>query len=247
MTKNKVSATIITFNEELNIERCLKSLNWADEILVIDSHSTDKTVEICNHYNCKVIQTEWKGFGKTKKLAVDNASNNWIFSIDADEEVTESLKKRIEEILEEPQFNGYKIKRRSYYLGKEIKYCGWDRDYPLRLFNKSFGNFNDKEVHESVIINGSKNKIEEPLLHFTYPTISSHINKMNRYSDLSLYDRKSDKSYGLFTSLLLGLNKFLKMYLLQRGFLDGKIGFLLSINSAFGVYLKYVKVWQNRN
>lgn len=240
---NKLSATIITFNEEKNIERCLKSLQWLDEIVIVDSYSTDKTIEICEKYGCKIIQTEWKGFGNTKKYAVDNASNNWIFSIDADEEVSEELRIEIEKLLKNPEFNAYKIKRNSFYLNEEIKYCGWHRDFPLRLFNRKYGNFNDKQVHESVIINGEKGKIEAPLYHYTYPTISSHFSKINRYSDLA-QNNISSKKYGITISIFLGLNKFMKMYVLQKGFLDGKIGFLLSFHSAFGVYLKYIKTWQ---
>jgi glycosyltransferase involved in cell wall biosynthesis len=243
---NKISAVIITNNEANNIERCLKSLSWVDEIVVIDSYSKDNTIEICNSYNCKVIQIEWNGFGNTKKFAVDNASNDWIFSIDADEEVTDELRVRILDVLKEPKYNGFNIKRKSYYLGQEIKYCGWNNDFPLRLFNKNYGNFNSKEVHESVILNGSKSKIYEPLLHYTYPTISLHISKMNRYTDLSLKEIDNDKNYSILISILLGVNKFLKMYFLQKGFLDGKAGLVLSLNSAFGIYLKYIKVWQRK-
>jgi len=245
--KNNISATIITYNEELNIERCLKSLTWVNEIIVVDSYSSDNTVDVCKKFKAKIIQTDWNGFGNSKKFAVDNSSNDWILSIDADEVVTDSLKEKIQGILNNPEYKGYKIKRRSHYLGKEIKHCGWDRDYPLRLFNKKYGNFNNKEVHESVIISGNKTKVEEPLMHYTYPTISSHISKMNRYTDLAFNNITSVNKYSILSSLLLGLNKFLKMYILQKGFLDGKVGFLLSINSAFGIYLKYVKIWDRKN
>lgn len=239
---NKISATIITLNEEVNIERCLKSLDWVNEIVIVDSGSTDHTIAICEKYNCKIIIAEWKGFGKTKKNAVDAASHDWIFSIDADEEVTNDLKNKILSILEDPKFEGYKIKRTSYYLGARIKYCGWDRDFPVRLFNRKNGNFNDKEVHESVIINGQKGKVNESLLHYTYPTISSHISKMNRYTDLSLLQQK--KYYSIFSAIIFGINKFFNMYFLQKGFLDGKVGFLLCLNSSYGVFLKYIKTWQ---
>ena len=247
MERNKISATIITQNEELNIERCLTSLSWVDEIVIVDSYSTDKTIEICKRFKCKIIQTDWKGFGNTKRFAVDNASNDWILSIDADELVTEELKNRIENILIDPKYQAYNIKRISYYLNRRVNHCGWDRDYPLRLFDRNYGNFNDKEVHESVVIKGNKTKLEEAILHYTYPNISSHINKINRYTDLSSIEMEGKRSYGILTSLLLGINKFLKMYFLQKGFLDGRIGFILSINSAFGVYLKYLKTWRPKN
>ncbi|MCB0749128.1 MAG: glycosyltransferase family 2 protein [Ignavibacteriae bacterium] len=241
----KISATLIVKNEEKNIARCLKSLSWVDEIVVVDSYSTDRTVEICNEYNCKVIQTAWLGFGKTKKFAVDNASHDWILSIDADEEVTPELQKKIKELLVKPYYKGYYIKRKSFYLGKEVKHCGWNKDYPVRLFNRNFGNFNDKEVHESIKIKSEKSKIHEPLLHYTYQTIASHIEKVNRYSSLAAEELiKKEKYYSVFSAVIFGIVRFIKMYFIQLGFLDGRIGFILCYNSAFSVYLKYVKTCQ---
>ncbi|MCU0645391.1 MAG: glycosyltransferase family 2 protein [bacterium] len=241
----KLSVTIITKNEEHNIERCLKSVQWADEIVVVDDGSTDRTPEICQQFTPKVIHSDWLGFGLLKQLAVNSAIHDWIFSIDSDEEVSEPLKEKIMTILENPQLNGFRIKRESFYLGKKIRHCGWERDYQLRLFNRKFGNFNDKPVHESVSISGEVGKIEEPLYHYTYPTVQSHIEKMNRYSDLGLellVNRQKRASIG--GAVMRGLAKFFKMYILQRGFLDGKIGFVLCYNSAFGVYLKYLKLWE---
>lgn len=245
MEKAKISATIITYNEEQNIERCLKSIQWVDEIVVVDSYSTDNTIEICKKYKCNVIQTKWKGFGKTKKFAVDNTSNDWILSIDADEEVSDSLRDAIGQLLVKPTYNGFNIKRRSFYLGKEIKHCGWNNDFPLRLFNKEHANFNEKEIHESVVLHLEKAKINEPLFHYTYPTINSHIAKMNKYSELyALRFIKERKKYSISSSIFFGIIKFLNMYFFRLGFLDGKIGFILCLNSSIGVYLKYIKTWQ---
>lgn len=239
---NKVTATIITINEEDNIERCLKSLNWVDEIVILDSGSSDKTLEISSGYNAKILKTEWLGFGKTKKAAVDAASNNWIFSIDADEVVCEELKGKVVKILENPEHSGYKIKRHSYFLGKRIKYCGWSSDYPLRLFDRTKGNFNEKEVHESVEISSSIGTITEPLLHYTYPTIGTQITKLNRYSDLQArVFIESGKTYSILSAIFFGFIKFITMYFIRLGILDGKAGFILCYNTAFSVYLKYVK------
>lgn len=242
----KLSATIITKNEEQNIERCLKSVNWADEIVVVDSGSTDSTVEICRKYNCKIIEANWLGFGLTKKLAVNSACCDWILSIDADEEVTPELKNKILSIfLTKPDYSGYRIKRKSFYLGKQIKHCGWNRDYPLRLFNRKFGNFNEKLVHESVNVEGKTKKIEEQLLHFTYPTIQTHIQKMNHYTDLIAEEKvNKNKKSGISLAVIRGLLQFLKTYLFQLGLLDGKQGLILAINSAFYTYLKYIKLWE---
>lgn len=244
MRMNKISAVIITKNEELNIERCLKSLHWVDEIVVVDSGSTDGTIEICKKYNCKIVNSDWLGFGRTKKLAVNSAANNWIFSIDSDEEVTVNLKNKIEQILENPKHNGYRIKRNSFYLGRLIKHCGWENDFPLRLFNRKFGNFNGKEVHESVQIKEDIVHINEHLLHYTYPTIEIHIKKTDRYSTIQAQEMyNSGKSFPIIFAILFGINKFINMYLLRLGFLDGREGFILCSIYALGVYLKYVKLW----
>ena len=242
---NLLSVTIITLNEEKNIERCLKSVLWADEILIVDSGSTDKTLEICKKHNCKIIQTEWLGFGPTKKLAVKMAANDWILCIDADEQVTEELKQRIGKILSNPQAVGYRIKRKSFYLGKMVNHSGWDRDFPLKLFNRQFGNFNDKLVHESVVLSGEVKKIKQPLLHYTYPSITSHIKKMDKYSHLGAESAaQKGKSATILGAIIRGIIKFVKMYFLELGLLDGKIGFVLCYNSAFGTYLKYLKLWE---
>ena len=243
----KLSAVIITKNEEVNIGRCLESLNFADEIVVVDSGSTDKTLEICAEYNCRIVQKEWLGFGPMKGFAVECAQHDWIFSIDADEVVSDELKKELITILSNPSYSAYNVKRKSFYLGKLINYCGWDKDYPLRLFNRKFGGFNDKPVHESVVVNCERGRIHSPLYHYTYPTIQSHIIKIGKYTDLSSAELvKQNKHYSIFSSVFFGINKFMKMYILKLGFLDGKEGLLLCINSAFGVYLKYIKTWKSK-
>jgi len=244
----KLSIAIITKNEEKNIGRCLKSVNWADEVVVVDSGSIDGTLRICKEFNCKIINSEWLGFGATKQLAVENCANDWIFVIDADEVMTAELKTKIESTLVNPNYSGYRIKRTSYYLGKMIRHCGWDKDYTLRLFNKNKGRFNDRVVHESVQIEDEKiGKIEEPLLHYTYPEIKDHIHKMLTYSKLGSEQKyRKGATSSIVKSMLHGVFKFIKMFILQRGFLDGKEGFILSLNSSFGVYLKYLFIWEKR-
>ncbi|MBF0225001.1 MAG: glycosyltransferase family 2 protein [Desulfobacterales bacterium] len=240
----KLSVSIITLNEEKNIERCLKSVSWADEIIVVDSGSKDKTFEICEKYGCKIIKTDWLGFGRTKKLAVDSASHEWILSIDSDEELSEELKNKIKELLENSQYNGYYIKRNSFYLGKLIKYC-WGNDFQLRFFNRKFGNFNDNIIHESVEFQGNLGKIKAPIIHYTYPTIESSIAKTGQYSDLSAEQMfNKGKKITLLGAVLRGFIKFFKMYIINMGFLDGKEGFVLSVISSFGVIVKYLKLWE---
>ncbi len=238
--------TLITKNEEANIGRCLESVKWADEIVILDSCSQDKTKEICLQYNnLRFQETEWLGFGLTKQKAVDLASNDWILSIDADEELSTALQKRIIKILENPQYQGYHIKRSSFYLGQMIKHCGWQSDYPLRLFNKQFGGFNSKIVHESVKVIGNTGTLNEVILHYTFPTISSHLEKMVSYSRLGAKAKfEKGKSTSIPEALIVSWTKFIKMYMLKKGFLDGKNGFILSLISSYGVLLKYLFLWE---
>lgn len=240
---NKISVVIITKNEEKNIKRCLQSVKWADETVVLDTNSEDKTLELAEKEGAAVYsQNEWKGFGKAKKEAVSLASFDWIFSIDADEEVTHGLKKEIEEVLKEPQKNVYKVKRNSFYLGKMIKYCGWDKDHPLRLFNRKYAGFNEKLVHESVETNEKPGFISSPLLHYTYPELSLHIEKINRYTDLAVQEDPKRK-ISLAGAFAGSIFFFVKMYFLKKGFLDGKEGFILSVMSSYGNLIKYLKFW----
>jgi len=243
-----LSITIITKNEEQNIKRCLKSILWADEIVIVDSGSTDQTAPICESFGCKIIHTAWLGFGKTKQLAVQSATHDWVLSIDADEVITSELQAAIQSTLENPQADGYRIKRESYYLQRKIKHSGWQNDYPLRLFNKKQGQFNDAPVHETVVVQTNNlATIEAPLLHYPYPSIANHIQKINLYTSLGaekLY--KNSKRASLLYALLSGAVKFIKMYLLKQGILDGKEGFILALLSGFSSTLKYFKLWSLR-
>lgn len=241
----KLSVCIITRNEQENIARCLDSIKWADEILVLDSDSVDQTVRICREYSCKIVEMPWHGFGPAKKALVQATRNNWVLSVDADEVISKELAVRIKAILNKPDFAGYRIKRKSYYLGKLINHCGWNRDYPLRLFNKNYGTFNEKVVHESVQLDGSVGRLQEPILHFTYPTLQSHVRKMTYYAELTAEQKlREGKRSSIGKAFLAGFLKFAKMYILQLGVLDGKNGLLLCLNSAYGVYLKYMILWE---
>lgn len=242
-----ISAVIITKNEEKNIELCLKSLDWADEIIIYDSGSTDQTLEICEKYKAKVYQSEkWEGFGIAKRTAVAFAQNDWVFVIDADEEVSPELKNKLLSFKgNKPEYDAYRIRRISYYSNKRVRYSGWQNDFTLRLFNQTKAGFNDKIVHESVVVNGTTGVILEVLNHYTYPEIQVHIKKMTAYSMLGAEQafNKGKKSSIIF-AVLNGLSKFIKMYFIKLGILDGKTGLILAVNSAFGVYLKYIYLWE---
>jgi len=242
-----ISAVIITKNEAKNISRCLDSLSWVDEIIIVDSGSTDETINISASYKCKIIKTAWLGFGETKNLGVSSALNDWILSIDADEIVSENLSKKIRKIIKSSKFDGYKIRRVSYYLGKPMRYGSWRNDYPLRLFNKKKGKFNKKKVHESVQVNSKKTSLlEEEIIHYSINSIKDHISKINLYTDLNVVEKKPFKKFytSILFALLSGLVKFLRDYILKVGFLDGKRGFILALISSFGNTIKYLKIWE---
>jgi glycosyltransferase involved in cell wall biosynthesis len=244
--KHKLSVAIITKNEETNIERCLRSVAWADEIVVVDSQSTDRTPEIAGQFKCRIIETEWLGFGKTKQFAVDSASNDWIYSIDADEEVSDELRERVQRLLDtDPPYYGYRVRRLSYYLGRLIRYSGWQNDRPIRLFNRKYARFTENIIHESIQMDSAHGSLEEPVYHYTYPDLSTHIAKMKPYAQTGarqLYERGGTGS--IVKAVLHGLSKFVIMYFIKAGFLDGKEGFVLALNSSFGVYLKYLYLWE---
>ncbi len=241
-----ISVAVIVKNEAENLPQMLKSISWVDEIIILDTGSQDNTIAIAKNAGCKVYESPWLGFGKCKQLAVEYCSHDWVLSLDADEVVTPQLQEKLIEISKSDSYcAGYRIKRKSFYLNKMIKYCGWNKDYTLRFFRKDKGKFNDKMVHESVQIDGEIGYIKEHLLHYTYPTINSHLEKMVLYSDLASKSLFSKGKKSSLTGAYCKANwKFITMYILKFGFLDGKTGFLLSYNSAMGVFWKYSKLWE---
>lgn len=237
MDVDKISAVIITKNEAQNIAACISSLTCVDEIVVMDTGSTDNTVSICESMGAIVHSTSWSGFGPAKRKAVEAAAHDWILSIDADEVLSPALSTEIVRMKTDGfGIYSYRIKRLSYYLGQPINYCGWNKDQPLRLFNRLQGTFNDAPVHESVITSAPKQTCKNLMHHYTYPTLESHFAKMKLYAELSAGKKKRVVKS---SPLLAGALKFIKMYVLQRGFLDGYKGFLLCKNSAWGVWYKY--------
>ncbi|MDZ7315339.1 MAG: glycosyltransferase family 2 protein [candidate division KSB1 bacterium] len=242
---SKISVVIITLNEERNIERCLCSVNWADEIIVVDSGSTDATLDICRRQGCRIVPIEWQGYGKAKQRGVEEAKNDWIFSIDADEEATPELRLRLQQLASAPTAEGYRIRRRSFYLGKLVRFSGWRNDYPLRFFNRRFGRYNDKVVHEGVEVQGRVGVIQEPLLHYTFPTVSSHLQKIERYARLGAEEKAAHgKKSSVGKAVLRGMLEFLRIFVMRLGFLDGRRGLVLAVNSAFAAYVKYLMLWE---
>ena len=241
----QISAVIITRNEEKNIMKCLSSIDWADEIVVVDSGSTDDTKKIASEFTQKVFDMKWEGFGKAKDFAKDKATHQWILSLDADEVVTGDLKEEIQSVIKSDKaFDGYYIPRRSNFLGKWIRHGGWYPDYVLRLFKKNKAKFSHSAVHEKVKVNGSIGYLGNPLLHYTDPNFDHYLEKLNRYTSLSAEELfRKGKRAKVFDIIFRPLAAFLKMYFAKRGFVDGLHGLILAVSSAFHVFSKYVKLW----
>ncbi len=254
MQRTGISVCIITRDEEDNIEECLESVRWADELIVLDSFSRDKTVEISKRYTDKVFQSEWQGFSKSKNLCVEKASCEWILNIDADERVSEELRDEIIKELAAPNSDGYYIPRENYFLGRCIRHCGWYPDYNLRLFKKENGRFRERAVHESVALNGRVGYLKGHLKHWTYKTIKDYINRLNLYTDLSIEELLKSRFKPPFTlrlkiKLLINMIfspgfTFSKMFFLRLGFLDGTYGFVISYLYCSYTFVKYAKLWE---
>ena len=246
MDREKISVTVITHNEEENIGGCLESVKWADEIIVVDSGSTDRTIEICKRYTDKVFLASWVGMKEQKQCAVDKASHTWIFSIDADERATEDIRNFILRELKHPSHDGYRFPRQNYFLGKWLRYGGWYPDHVLRFFRKDKGHFGGINPHDKVVVgSGRVRTVEIPFVHYTYKSIAQYLTKQNMYSSISA--KELFHSGRKVTPHLIPLKafwKFIETYLLKRGFLDGFRGFVVAIGATYSTFWKYVQIWE---
>ncbi|MGZ8157174.1 MAG: glycosyltransferase family 2 protein [Methylobacter sp.] len=243
-----LSVVIITKNEAGHIGRCLESVSWADEIIVLDSGSVDDTVAICRQYTDKVYQTDWPGFGIQKQRAVDKAGGDWILSVDADEVVTPELRSEIEKALQQEHYKGYEIPRLSSYCGRQMRHGGWWPDHVLRLFRRDCGQFTESVVHEIIIVQGPVGRVRSPLLHDAFINLDEVLHKVNSYSTLGaemLYRRGVRSSLG--KAVLKGLWTFIRTYWIKAAFLDGRQGLMLAISNAEGTYYKYLKLLELQN
>ncbi len=240
----RVSAVIITKNEQANIGRCLDSVAWADEIVVVDSGSTDDTCQIAAEKGALVYEIDWTGYGPAKAFGVEKASGRWILSVDADEEVTPELREEIIGLLSaEPSHAGYDMPRLTRFLGRWIRHCGWYPDRVLRLFRKDHGNFNDAAVHEKVELDGTVGHLRNDLLHWCYPTLDHYLTKSNQYTTLGAVQAlEKGKRAGWFDITLRPAASFVDHYIVRQGYRDGLEGFLVSSLSAMAVLNKYAKL-----
>lgn len=253
---SKISAILIVKNEEKNIEVCLESVKWADEIIIVDAHSTDKTVDIARKFTNKIILQEWLGYSKQKNAALSYASNEWVLSIDADERVSDDLKAEIKKILDGiSEVNGYYIPIKNYYFGKFLRYGGFYPDYHLRLFKKNKGIFESKviAVHEGLNVKGSIGHLKNPIIHIAYRNIKGYFEKFNKYTTMEAegWFAHGRKPSG-YTMVFKPFYSFIKRYILKAGFLDGIAGFLACIFSSFYIFVFQLKLlelhgFQNKN
>ncbi|MEI7532056.1 MAG: glycosyltransferase family 2 protein [Betaproteobacteria bacterium] len=242
-----LSAILITKNEILNLEDCLSSLTpLVDEIIIVDSQSEDGTLEVAKKFGAKIFQpTDWPGFGPQKNRALDQASQEWVLSIDADERLTPELIAEIKLCLTHPgQTTCFSLPRLSQYCGKFMRHGGWYPDYVDRLFLNGHARFSDHLVHERLLPEGRPLKLKNPLLHYSYRNFEQVISKVNSYSSLGAKQAFSQgKQATAFSAIVHGSWAFIRTYFLRLGFLDGNHGLLLAFSNGQTSYYKYVKLW----
>ena len=241
---SKLSVILITKNEEHDLSDCLKSVSWADEIIICDSGSTDKTLEIAKQFTDQVYSTDWPGFGPQKNRALDKASGDWVLSIDADERVSPELRDEIQKVLNSPNtVTAYSILRHSLYCGHEVRFGDWRGDRVIRLFQRGKARFSPSLVHESLQIEGSVQKLKSPLIHHAFKDLAEVLSKIDHYSTLgALLQHQKGRSGSLTQALTHSLWTFFRGYFLRLGFFDGKAGFQLAVSNAEGCYYRYLKL-----
>ncbi len=243
-----LSVVMVTENEEGRIRDALESVKGADEIIVVDALSRDRTVEIAREYTPKVFSEEWKGFSAQKDSAIQKAEGEWILLLDADERVTPELWDEITGVvMGKSGVAGYEIPRKSFFLGRWISHGGWWPDYTLRLFRRGTGRVSPRRVHERIVVDGPVGRLKSPLLHLTCQSISQFIGKADRYAGLSA--REMAERGGRFSLARLFFSPpatFIRMYIIQRGFLDGAHGFVLAGLYSYYTFLKYARLWEER-
>jgi glycosyltransferase involved in cell wall biosynthesis len=246
--REKISACITAGNEEKNIRRCLESVKWADEILVVDSFSTDQTTTICREYTNLVYEHRWLGYIGQKNLIKGLASGPWILFIDADEEISPALR---DEILDEfnsgrsSSFAGFEFPRMVFYLNKWIRHGEWYPDVKMRLFKKELGTCGGKEPHDRTTVDGPVKRLKNDIFHYTYENIADQTATLNKFSSISAAGQEDENiKFKLIDLMFRPFIRFFRGYFFKLGFLDGLPGFVIAFTSAFGVFIKYAKLWE---
>ncbi|MGK7346257.1 MAG: glycosyltransferase family 2 protein [Candidatus Nitrospinota bacterium M3_3B_026] len=245
MTNIKLSAAVITLNEEEKIGRCLESLSFADEIVVVDSGSTDNTVRMAESIGARVVFHEWEGHIQQKNFAIDQTRGEWVLSLDADEIVSPELREEILKVLENPRADGYAAPRLVYYINRWIRHGGWYPARKVRLFRRDKGRWGGENPHDRIILEGRLENLRGDIYHLSFDDISDHLRTINAFTDIAAAERAARGARaGWFSMAARPPATFLKMYVLKLGFLDGVPGLIAAGLSAYHVFCKYVKIWE---
>jgi glycosyltransferase involved in cell wall biosynthesis len=243
----KLTVTVITLNEASNIARALESVTWADEVVVVDSGSTDGTVDIARRHATRVEVLDWPGYGAQKNRAADLASNDWILSLDADECVTTELAAEIREVLKNPAEGGYRIPRVTWYLGRWIRSTDWYPDPQLRLYDRRTARWNLRNVHESVVPPQPPGRLTHEIQHYAYRDVSHHLATIDRYTTLAAEQWAAEgRRTTAWATVLHPAFAFLRNYVLRGGFRDGGAGLLVSVLNSYYVFVKQLKLWERQ-
>jgi glycosyltransferase involved in cell wall biosynthesis len=243
--KLPISLVVVTLNEEANIERCLRSVPFASDVVVVDSFSTDRTLEIAQKLGANVIQEKWRGYGPQKSFAVSKAKNDWILSLDADEALSPELQQEIVERFASlnPEV-GYELSRRSFHLGRWISHGGWYPDAQLRLFHRQYSQWSSDALHEKVQVK-HKERFRQDLLHWVFDNLSDQVVTNDKYSSLGAENlAKSGRHFSLLKLIFKPWTKFVECYFLKQGFRDGLPGFIIAVSAAYSIFLRHGKLWE---
>lgn len=244
--KLPLSVSFISYNEEANIGKTIESIkDIASEIILVDSHSTDDTREIARSYGAKVFEEDWKGHIEQKNSALEKCKQEWIFSLDCDEVVSEELKRSIVLMMSNPDADGYYVNRKTYYMGKFLEHV-WNPDWKLRIVKKrSNPKWNGYNPHDTLNINGSIKKLNGDLYHYSYRDLEDHFKRTVDYARVAAQSYyKNGKKFRWHKPFLNSISAFLKVFIIQRGFLDGYQGLIIAVSSFFYVFLKYIFLWE---
>jgi glycosyltransferase involved in cell wall biosynthesis len=245
LPRPEISAIVVCYNEEENIGDCLESLRWCDEIVVVDSFSTDRTVEICRQYTDRVIQRPWAGYRDQKAFAHSQATREWVFLVDADERVPSDLREEARDALNrsDSRTDAFSVPRLVYHLGKWWWRGGWYPDYDVRIFRRDRATWAGSDPHEQILVNGKVRRLRHPLHHYSYRDIADHIKRINHFTTVSAGELKGlGRRWRWTDSLFRPAARFFYSYVWKRGFLEGFPGFFIAVTAAVYVFLRYAKL-----
>lgn len=245
MQKLPITLAIVCLNEQNSIRRCIESVSFVDEVIVVDSGSTDDTQKIAAELGAKVIFEKWRGYGKQKQFAVEQAKNDWVLLLDADEALSPELASHIVEGFRnlDPE-TGYEFSRLSFHLGRWIRHGGWYPDWQLRLYNRKFSKWSEAELHERVI-SPKVQRIHKNILHWVFENLSDNVITNDRYSSIGALEyHKKGRRFHTLSLIFRPIGKFIECYFVKLGFLDGLPGFIIAVGAAYSLFLRYAKLWE---